>query len=107
MAIRGLLYELLNELKYVPEPVLDESLRSSARSTFAVEAAVGGRGGRVGRIAEANASANGIRDPHVDFVGGSIPQASLYSLAHARTCRCLLMPNLLSAWIKHDRQFKS
>jgi hypothetical protein len=84
VVVRCLLYELLNELKYVPEePVLDESLRSSTRSTFAVEAAVGERGGRVGRIVEANAPANAIRDPPEDFVGGSIPQASLYSLAHA------------------------
>ncbi len=100
------MYELLNELKYAPDE-LDESLRSSARSTFVVETLVGGRRGSVGRIVEANnASANGIRDPPEDFVGASIPQASLCALAHARTCGCLLMPNLLSAWIKRDRQFK-
>lgn len=108
MEIRSLLYELLKELKYVPEePVLDESLRSSTRSTLVVVVGVEGIGGKVGRIVEAKASATGIRDLPGGSVGGSIPQSSLYSLAHARTCGCLLIPNLLSAWIKHDRQFKS
>ena len=107
--MRSLLYELLSELKYVPEePVLDVSLRSSTRSTLVVGADVAGRGGKVGRtVEEANASATGIRDLPVEFVGGSIPQTSLYSLAHARTCGCLFIPNLLNAWIKRGHQFQS
>jgi len=96
--IRSLLYELRSELKYVPEePVLDVSLRSSTRSRPVVEAGIRGRGGRVGRIVEAKASGSGIGDLPVDLVGGSIPQTSVYSLAHARTCGCSLIPNLLSA----------
>ena len=98
---RSLLYELRSELKYVPEePALDVSLRSSTRSRLVVEAGVRGRGGRVGRVVEAIASASGIGDLPVNFVGGSIPQTSVYSFAHVTTCGCSLIPNLLSAWVQ-------
>jgi len=86
--IRNLLYELRSVLKY--EPALDASLRSSTRSTLAMETSDGGRGsGGVGRnvcFVEAKASAIGIGLPDMSFVGSSIPHASVYSSVHAITC---------------------
>ena len=101
--IRNLLYELRSELKYAPEePALDASLRSSTRSTFAMETETsdGGRGSGVSRIVcfeEAKASAIGIGLPEMSFVGSSMPHASVYSLVHATTCGWSLRPNLFSA----------
>ena len=102
--IRNLLYELRRELKYVPEePALDASLRSSTRSTLAVEVSDGGRSsGGAGRsecFVEAKASAIGIGLADMSFVGSSIPHASVYSLVHATTCGWSLLPNLFSAWL--------